>query len=180
MHVYIRMSWSTADLIFNKMRRPPRSLTRRGDDGPFRLPLQVVCALEQRQFRLQRLVLLHQILDRDHGLILQIDHALNDWRKCEGYAECFFPTPMPKPPGCHKTPTHPLCTKLLVVQRGCSRIDLLRRRSSRLELRASPLSAIIINIFHGLGTSCMVPCNCYSLPTLTQYPLFPNFIFDFF
>ena len=87
------------------MRRTPRSLTRRGDDGPFRLPLQVVCAPEQRQFRLQRLVLLRQIPDRDHGLILQIDHALNDWRKCEGYAEYFFSTPMPKPPGGPQTPT---------------------------------------------------------------------------
>ena len=58
----------------------------------------------------------------------------------EGYAEYFSPTPMPKPPGGPQTPTHPLpplCTKLLVVECGFSRIDLLLRRSSRFELRAS-------------------------------------------
>jgi len=58
----------------------------------------------------------------------------------EGYAEYFSPTPMPKPPGGPQTPTHPLpplCTKLLVVECGFSRIDPHLRRSSRLELRAS-------------------------------------------
>jgi len=61
-------------------------------------------------------------------------------KKKEGYAEYFFPTQMPTPPGGPQTPTHrppSALNQLLAVERGFSRIDLLLWRSLRLELRAS-------------------------------------------